>query len=88
MTKTYVDVRHAQPACAFGNCTFVEQCFCLSARPLRAKRTLRPSRRQNQRIPSQDRLSDTNPSIGAISESTTPPTLNAKTACQEGVHTH
>eukprot|EP00971_Amphidinium_carterae_P304500 6050738-Amphidinium_carterae.1 len=33
-------------------------------------------------IPSQDGRSDTNPSIVAILEPTTPPILNAKTACQ------
>eukprot|EP00971_Amphidinium_carterae_P342025 6481158-Amphidinium_carterae.1 len=30
MTKTYGDIRHGQPACRFGNRTFVEQFFSLS----------------------------------------------------------
>eukprot|EP00971_Amphidinium_carterae_P162257 3216168-Amphidinium_carterae.1 len=30
MTKTYGDLRHGQPACSFGNCTFVEERFGLS----------------------------------------------------------
>eukprot|EP00971_Amphidinium_carterae_P021810 430379-Amphidinium_carterae.1 len=30
MAKTYGDIRHGQPACRCGNCTFVAKCFGLS----------------------------------------------------------
>eukprot|EP00971_Amphidinium_carterae_P340093 6478271-Amphidinium_carterae.1 len=39
MTKTYGDIRHGQPLCRFGNCTFVEQRFSLTGRRIRAHNT-------------------------------------------------
>eukprot|EP00971_Amphidinium_carterae_P236355 4690449-Amphidinium_carterae.1 len=35
MTQSYGDIRHAQPACRFGNCTFVD--FGLSGKAIEGK---------------------------------------------------